>query len=200
MYRTVGVFATTHVDLHHERFALSAIEGMAEQIAQNYIPFIWNHDIRFPPIGRVVSARIVELPDGEFGLETESECWEAGDSFVDLAGDGRSIVREEFDEPGFQVRIDRRFRSVEDRLAAEDLARLAGADRPPIEVGKKALDPDAVLTIAFGVIVGEVATGIFQRLGADIYDQLKGRLARFVEERKEPFLIHFDITFERDGR
>jgi hypothetical protein len=56
------------------------------------------------------------------------------------------------------------------------------------------------LTIAVGVIVGEVATGLFQRLGADLYDQLKGRLAQLVEDRERPFLIDFDITFERSGR
>jgi hypothetical protein len=199
MYRTTALMATTHLDLHHERLALSALEGMADQIRRNYIRVMWNHDIRFPPLGRVVSASIVSRPDGEFGLETEGEHWESADAVEDLVGDGRWVVREEFDGEGFEVRVDRGLRAPNDRKLAVAIAQLGGADRPVL-VGKKALDPDAVLVIAVGVVVGGIATGLLNRIGEDIHDQLKSRLQELVTDREGPLLIDFDITFERDGR
>ena len=200
MYTTREIAATTHLDLHHERLASSALEGMARQIRERYVPVMWNHDIRFPPLGRVTSARVVDLDDGEQALETESEIWESGDPIASLAGDGRVLVKEHFDAPGFEVRVDRGFRSEEDRQATVEIAQLDGRGRRPVLVGKKALEPDPVLVIAVGTIAGAIALGFFQRLGEDIYEQLKSRLARLVSEREQPLLIDFDITFEHDGR
>ena len=57
-----------------------------------------------------------------------------------------------------------------------------------------------MLVVAVGSIVGGVALGFFQRLGEDLYEQLKTRLSQFVAQRGKPLLIDFDITFELDGR
>ena len=200
MRLVTAVIATTHVDLHNERMAPSALEGMAEQIREHYIPVMWNHDLRYPPLGRTIDGRVVPMADGELALETESEYWESGDKFADLHGDGRVLVSHYFDEPGFEVRIDRGVSLQGDRQAALELAALGGSTRHPLEVGKKALEPDAVLVVAVGSIAGAVALGFFQRLGEDVYEQLKARLSRFVAERDRPLLIDFDITFELDGR
>jgi hypothetical protein len=200
MYRMTAIIATTHVDLHGERLAISALEDMVRQVDEAYIPVMWNHDIRFPPLGRSVSAKIIELPDDEHALETESEIWEPSDRLADLAGDGRSVVTQHLDEPGFEVRVDRGLSSARDREAAEELAALAGPGRKPVELGKKALEPDAVLVVAVGTIAGSIALGFFQHLGEDLYDHLKSKLSRLVAERERSLLIDFDITFERNGR
>lgn len=200
MYRVTGLMATTHLDLHNERLAKSALIGMAEQVRRTYVPVMWNHDIRFPPLGRVVRADVISLPDGEFGLETESEHWEPGDPLDILAGDGRTLVRDNFEGPGFEVRVDRGLSSSSDRRAALAIAKLSGRNRRPIEMGKKALEVDAVLTIAIGVVTGSIAVGILNALGEDIYNALKVRLQDLANVREVPLLIDFDITFDKDRR
>lgn len=200
MYRMKAVIATTHRDLHGDKMAPSALEGMVRQVQKNYVPVLWNHDIRFPPLGRSIAASVIRLPDGELALETESEYWESGDRLAVLNGDGRVLVTNHLDAPGFEIRVDRGLSGDDDRKAANELAALAGAGRVPSEVGKKALEPDAVLVVAVGTVVGSIALGFFQHLGEDLYDQLKSRLSTFIAERHAPLLIDFDITFERDGR
>lgn len=199
MHRQFAIIASTHVDRHNERIAPSALSGIAKQIESHYVRMMWNHDIRLPTLGRAVAARVVPLADGELGLEVESEVWEVGDTLEGLRGDGRSIVQQLFDEPGIEVRVDR-------GLAAEDwdliygIARLDGHDREPVEVGKKALEPDAVIVLATGSIAGAIGIGFLQRLGEDLYEQLKQRLVDYVRNKRTAnVLFDFDITFERDG-
>ena len=56
--------ATTHVDRHGERLTRSALESLVRQLRANYIPIGFEHDPRFPPLGRMIDATVVELPDG----------------------------------------------------------------------------------------------------------------------------------------
>jgi hypothetical protein len=46
---------------------------MYEQLRANPIPINIEHDPTMPPVGRVVGARLRELPDGELLLEGEEE-------------------------------------------------------------------------------------------------------------------------------
>lgn len=54
------IMTTTHVDLHGDRMSLSVLESLASQIKERYLPININHDIRIPPVGRVVDAEVVK--------------------------------------------------------------------------------------------------------------------------------------------
>lgn len=83
--------ATSHVDLHGDRILPSALEAAVRQIRKQYLPLIKEHDIRYPPRGRVVSAEVIKLHDGEYALQGTAEVFEESDSIESLTGDGRKI-------------------------------------------------------------------------------------------------------------
>lgn len=67
MILSIAIPATTHVDRHHERFALSALEGMAVQINSKYIPFRIEHNEDWE-IGVSLCAVVKPLFGGHFAL------------------------------------------------------------------------------------------------------------------------------------
>lgn len=50
-----------------------AVEGMVEQLQERPLPVQIEHDPSERPVGRVIDARLVELPDGEVALEADME-------------------------------------------------------------------------------------------------------------------------------
>lgn len=193
--------STTHVDLHGDRMTLQALQGAAQQLSQDYLSVMWNHDIRHPPLGRTVAAEVVPLENGEFALEATAECWEDGDTLESLRGDGRRRLRVRDDEyETFAVRYDRTFCDEEGHAFVHELAALAGVQPQPEE--KKALEPVSTLIIAAGAFtVGCVASGFFGKLGADLYDALKSKLRSFFHRNPERrCLLDFQFVTELDER
>jgi hypothetical protein len=69
-----------------------AIVDLAKQYSQEYIPLTIEHDIRNPPVGRVVSAEVVVLDDGTHLLQGEAEIFEESDHLDSLSQNGKSII------------------------------------------------------------------------------------------------------------
>jgi hypothetical protein len=63
----LAIGATTHVDLHGERFAPEAIDVFVESISKQYYPFLLDHQAD-KPVGALVSAKKFGFSDGEFGV------------------------------------------------------------------------------------------------------------------------------------
>jgi hypothetical protein len=184
--------ATTHVDRHGDRLAPEALEGMAKQIAEAYVPILNEHDIRMP-LGRVTSAQVVELPDGELALEAECEYWEQSDTIQSARGDGR-LMRLQLPEPEiFSIAYDRVAFDEEDIGELREIAQLVGDE--PHSVGKKAAEPVATLVIAGGVfIAGSIAAGFLSKLGGDLYEGLKTRLQKFIRRQQKKMVVDFHFT------
>ena len=68
MKKLQATMVSTHVDLEGERFAVEGLEPFAASVNQSYLPFTVEHDLRTAPIGRIASATIVRLDDGEFAI------------------------------------------------------------------------------------------------------------------------------------
>jgi uncharacterized protein DUF4160 len=62
-----GIASSTHVDYHGQRMAKSALDQFALQVNTHYVPLLINHDFS-QRIGVNLSARVVELDDGEYAL------------------------------------------------------------------------------------------------------------------------------------
>lgn len=169
--------SSTHIDRHGDRLALSALEGIAAQVKRQYIPVGIEHDPRFPPMGRVVSARLVSASDGETVLEVEQELWADGDSPSTTIGDGREIPIEDRG-PGLYINYDRSMSDATSKRLLLDLQALT--TEPPQETFKKAFDPLVILEFIF---VGGLALGFLNRAGGDVYDGLKARLVEHYRSR-----------------
>jgi hypothetical protein len=175
----------TRLDRHNERFAISALDGMVEQIATSYIPMVLEHDPRYPPMGRLVNAEVVALPDGEHELVGTIELFDQGSP---PPGDGRTIPLRVEEIARFRVGYDRTLKQNDARGDIEALGKLSGVE--PAEMGKKALEPLAVFAIEAGILVaGMIASGFFGKIGSDTYDALKRRLmSRYTEIKTEELL------------
>ena len=192
--------ATTHEDRHGDRLTRDSLEGMARQHNEQYIPVMFNHDPRIPPLGRVVRAEVVELPDGEFGLRTVMELFDENDSADSLHGDGRTMPIRVKDIDKFEVEFDRLFLGPEEQHLLNELEKLAGV--PAIRDEKKALEFIPELVINAGrFAAGAFFRGFLSALGADAYRSLKAALQRlFRRRRNADRLLHFRFGAEAGGR
>lgn len=192
--------ATTHVDLHNECLTREALEDAVEQLKHNYLPINYNHDIRYPPLGRIVSAEVIKLPDGEYALQATGELFEELDPLEELAGDGREVPVRFAETRTFTIQFDRTFRDENGQELIERLHNLSGSEEKPTEFIKKALEPIQVLFIASGVyIIGSIAKGFLSKLGSDIYEKLRDTLIAYYRKKKVPESILDFCFYVKDG-
>lgn len=193
------VMATTHVDRHNDRFALEGLESLATQVNSTYLPFIFNHDPRCAPMGRVIKADLIALADGEHAIEAEVEIFEPGPlPPLDLS---RASPFRDLPADTLLLTIDRTFSLPEFENAVSGIATLFG-HQPRYEV-KKALDPIAVLGIGLGsVAVGKFAGSFFSRLGSNSADTFSMYLKKIFARKEDDQvrLLKFEFEFEHVGR
>jgi hypothetical protein len=60
--------ATSHKDLQGDILTEQALKSGIDVFHKFYLPINIRHDITKPPVGRIVSAEVVKLPDGESAL------------------------------------------------------------------------------------------------------------------------------------
>jgi hypothetical protein len=190
-----GIVATTHIDKHFERLSLGTLESMAEQANSSYIPNMVEHDPRIPPKGRMASARVIKLPDGEYGLETVTEEFEPGEH-IKFRNNGREIPVHQHSPDTLDLRFDRNFRNPEDQQLIGEISEVFGSE--PEEEGKKSLDPLTVLTLGGMFILGGIAKGFFSKLGSDGYEKLRDRLKKLMRLKPEEQekLLRFEFTVQ----
>ena len=82
MRRYTGVISTTRVDAHGDFIQKDELERIAAQMARKYTLMNYGHDPRYPPLGRIVSTRLVKQEDGEYALEGTFEIWERNDAII----------------------------------------------------------------------------------------------------------------------
>ncbi len=70
-----GIASTTHIDRHNERMAKSALDGMAKQIKERFIPHLIEHDPN-QHIGVILYGEVFRLKDGEYALGIVSGTFE----------------------------------------------------------------------------------------------------------------------------
>lgn len=72
---TIGIGSTTHIDKHNEKMSKSALDGIAEQIKDKYIPQLIEHDWD-RHIGVILYGEVFKLHDGEYALGIVTGCFE----------------------------------------------------------------------------------------------------------------------------
>jgi hypothetical protein len=197
MIRQEQIVATTRVDRHREQLALSALESLVEVANTSYVPVIVDHDPRCPPMGRVVRARIDELPDGHHAVVTTYEIFEPGEEVNSEAG--REIPLRTYSHGRVQLGFDRSYHNRESIALIGEISELLRSN--PQEEGKKALEPISVLMVGVAVIFGAVATGFLNALGADAYTAVKTKLKALAVPRRgerSEQLLRFEFAVSDD--
>jgi hypothetical protein len=195
--RTEIRMITTHVDKHNESITPDALQDLVRLINQQYTPMGVEHDPRIPPVGRVLSAHIKEIEEGEFAVDGIAEIFEQGQE-IEFKDDGREIPITEF---GGRLSIspDRSYRKPEDQQLLEELRILVDGEITPQL--KKSVEPISLLVIAASFIAGGIANGFLSKIGEDVWELFKAQLAKLIEPKRqasENCLLAFEFTV-RDG-
>jgi hypothetical protein len=172
---------------------------MKEQMDGVLLPFIYNHDPRQPPLGRVVGAEIRELEDGEHAIEAEVEVFEPGDELP--FDSSRAVQYRSLPGDHLLLTIDRTFSGQQFAEPVSAIGELFGSS-PAYEV-KKALEPIAVLGIGLGAVtVGRFASSFFSKLGSNAADALSAKLKEVFRraEANQVHLLRIEFEFLHDGR
>lgn len=188
---------TSHVDKHTEKMSLSALQDFASLINKQYTPMGVEHDPRIPPIGRVLSAHVQELDDGEFAVDGVVEMFEEGKE-IEFRDDRREIPIEEFGDR-LCIRPDRSYQNLEDQQLLDEIGSLVGGEFAP-QI-KKAEEPISLLILAATFVAGGIAGGFLNKIGEDAWDLFKVKLTKLMNrktmENKER-LLAFEFTV-REG-
>lgn len=182
MKQNIGIIASSHIDKHGDKMSLSALESIVEQVNKYVIPVGIEHDPRIPPKGRISSAQIIKLDDGEYAVEAVFEFFEPNDAIV-LSNTSKIMRPNKFDIANFNIIYDRNFRYDEDLRLINDIAVLFETEAR--EQLKKAVDPLSVLIIVASFIIGSIAKGFLGKFGEDGYLLLKDRIKKLMTRKKE---------------
>ena len=177
-----GIIASTHVDLHGDRFSIEALKSLVDQANSQYIPSILEHDPRVPPLGRVVSARLTQLEDGNYGVEIQTQIFEPGDD-IELDNSGRKMPMSRISDEYLHLIDDRSFYIPEDQSLLEELIVIMSGKKERAE--KKALLPISVLEIGGAFVAGGIFTGLFNKIGADCWDSFKKKVSSVIEKKRK---------------
>ena len=198
MKRVPARLSTTHVDRHNEALTVGALRGMIEHINAVYLPMTVEHDPRIAPIGRIASAYLTELEDGEFAVDGIIEFFEEADTFLPDEPLRSALVNFAKTEQ-LVVSADRAFASFEDQSSLHELATDLGALRETN--AKKSVEPIAILGIAIKLADG-IASGIGEKIGAEVWEKIRPKLAEFFNRKRDTpeQLLKFEITTFAGGR
>lgn len=192
------ISATTHVDTNHCQLTKESLENAAKQHKKFYIPITIEHDPRIPPVGRVESAEVVELEDGEWGLEGTCAYFEEGDEDIPVT-DGKTLVIERENPKRFKVMYDFSYDTPEGREVIKKLSEISG-EKASLGI-KRGLDPISILTIVVGFIAVNYAIGFLQKLGSDDVDKLKKILADYFKNKSgKERLLHWIMRTGINGQ
>lgn len=189
---------TTHVDKHNERMSVEALNDFVNLVNQQYIPVGVEHDPRIPPIGRVISAQIEELPDGEFAVDGIAEIYEEGQE-IEFKDDGREIPIE-LPSEGITISPDRSYLQPNDKELLVELEKIVNGDIKPQL--KKSIEPISILIIAASFMAGGIAQGFLSKIGEDIWDKLKSKINELVNSKtriEKDRLLVFEFTVDLEN-
>ncbi len=173
MKKVEAIVATDKI-INGIKITRSSLESMAEQSKKYYIPVTLEHDIRNPPIGRVVSAEVIKLPEGGYGLKNTIELFDNPDELEFSKDNSKTIQIEKNDIETISVSYDDLYSQKRDEILVSELSELTDDIKQP---EKRSLEPISTLIIFIGgSIIGSIFSGFFGKIGSDAYDKLKNTL------------------------
>jgi hypothetical protein len=206
-----GVFATTHVDRHGDRFTKEALEQMVEDFRSSNRPnwIYWNHETTLPPIGHLGDQQVELREDGEYQIVGDSTLFsgqwseEAGHDNIN----GLNITIQEIDNILAPIVLDKEGRLV---VTYDTINYSSDSIRPIIEslnevvpteeqvMRRKAEIPHEVIWVlvafAGGIVAryGERAADIIAEKAIQFYKELNSRFVKILELKPD---IHPDVIF-----
>ena len=178
------IASTTHVDRDGDKMTLDALVGNIEQIRSHFIPVMVEHDPRIPPLGRIDSACIEFLDDGEYALKTTLEIFDE-ETLLQPSEKREMILEYNNILPGkIQIDYDRSYKTQKGKI--DDIVKIVGG-KCSLHL-RKSMDPISILTIVGVFAVSQISSGFFKKIGSDVYDMLKNIIKNRQNKNKENIL------------
>lgn len=99
VFRQEAVMSSTHVDLHGDKMTKETLEMAAKTINGNRKPRLGlEHDMTFPPMGRINNAKVIQGEDKEFYLVALQEHFDKRGQIT--LPDGTILIKEFFSDGG----------------------------------------------------------------------------------------------------
>ena len=197
------VIHSTRIDAHDDVISKEELENMAIRMANRCILVSYQHDPRHPPLGRLVSTRIIESEDGESELVGTLEIWDNNDNLSSL---GRSDLKIENNGKDYNkptVLYDHSFLNPEDQQL---ISEITGMGFESDQVIKKALEPLSTIVICgfatylLGRAVNGFIDGFSKQLGQDTAVKLENVLKNLLSKpRAVERLVIFRVPIIEDG-
>jgi hypothetical protein len=184
-------------------FTREVVEDILAQIESAPKPVNIEHDPTVPPVGRMRSGRLIELPDGELSLEAETELFEVAPVVFKSVSELQARVAGHGPWPAgpgpLKITTDARSYTPEDTEALRRIGAEAGTAEAADDAMRFSVTPDALLVFGLGPSAAAAwwfSKGFFNKLGEKLADEVGDEMVsawrRFRDraiktvERREP--------------
>lgn len=192
--------ASSHVDRHGDKMSVEVLKKMVEQINSGYSSSGIEHDPRIPPVGRVESASLIKLDDGEYAVEATMGIFEPESKVPFNPDDPKELRVRRHTSEYLGIAYDRAYYDEGSQLLINEINSIfKSGENPKVDI-KKSLEPISILTITGSFVVGGIALGFMRKVGADSWDLFKNKIkALFKKNTAKERLLSLDTTIEKEG-
>lgn len=195
------IIISTHPTKRGEYFASSSFEGVVQRLNEGAAEIDVEHDPRTPPVGRMVSAKVVPLQDGHVGIEGEMQLFGEEDLGATFPLQNILLRARNYELERATLRIDEHYYlNAEARRDAEEAAKELGV-RLQFH-GKNSLEPPTWLTVALVCGLGAFATSVLTEFGKDAHKLIKRcviGLYKKYHHQKRDNLVLFEFYVVQNG-
>lgn len=206
-----GIGATTELDRHNCRFTRGALENAANDVNNSgSVPSVGiNHDRTIMPFGKVISAEVLPMDNGEYKMEITQEIFEE-EYIIELEEDTRFILnKSSFDERPFTeddydldnttVSIDLvNFENQEDVSEIQKLVEEYNALNGTI--ARKALipDPEIIFQIGNGIVGVLLTKKVIDSVGDRVLNNLLDEVDKFYALTRELIVKYSKLVIPKN--
>lgn len=206
-----GIGITTEIDRHNCRFTRGALEKAANDINNSgSVPSVGlNHDRTIMPFGKVISAEVLPMDDGEYKMEITQEVFEE-EYFIELEDgtrfilnkskcDERPFTEDEYDSDNTTVSIDLvNFKNKEDISQIQELVEEYSALNGTI--ARKALipDPEILFQIGNGIVGFLLTKKVIDSVGDRVLNNLLDEVDKFYALTRELIVKYSKLAIPKN--
>lgn len=198
-----GITATTEIDRHNCRLTREMLEDFADSINNSgSVPiFGMNHDRTIMPLGKVISAEVLPMDNGEYKIETTKEIFEE-EYFIELedgtklilnksSHDERPFAEENYDLNDTTVSIDFvNFENKKDIYEIQELVEKYNAINKMTERKAFIPDPEIIFQIGNGIVGVLLTKKVIDSVGDRVLNKLLDEVDRFYALTRE-FIVKY---------
>lgn len=196
-----AIIANTLLDRQNEKLTVEALESLVYSLNKYNIPIMIEHDPRIPPIGRIIEGYVRQRQDKEFEAVAILEFFDS--NLGEIENNGKELIIHKNQEQ-FSIGYSFSHKNKNDLNEIQEVENLLNSSSS--YEAKKSADPISIITLTAAFIVGGIATGFLNQLGANVWDALKPKLIKLSSKHQtintDDLLIfrllikNFDITIE----